>query len=194
MVMDDRGEARGLRWDQIKRRQWMRLHQKQKDGGKVSLYRGSSSTSLSKCIDVGLHALLAGQLNASPASPPRGAVAEVDRGRDRQRERRQPAQTQPASAIRQRQQTLGRNKRRSFASSKSNLHLHPPPKPTPNPPRETPKGKKKGHQERNALHGIVLTKGHPQRSKNSPHSATQQAPSFCRRCMQQPSRIVVLVR
>lgn len=42
-------EIRGPR-----RRQWMRLHQKPKDGGKVSLYRGSSSTSLSKCIDVGL--------------------------------------------------------------------------------------------------------------------------------------------
>lgn len=119
-------------------------------GREVSLYRGSSPTSLSKCIDVGLLCWQAarGQLEASSRPAQRvSSLAAKRRGevwwQGSQRERRQPAQTRPASAIRQRQQTLGRNKRRSFASSKSNLHLPPPPKPTPTPPVKRPKEKKR---------------------------------------------------
>lgn len=136
MGMDDRGEARGLRCTRNKKMAAKYL----------SLYRGSSSTSISKCIDVDLLCWQASSTRLQPrrqeARWQRWTVHGRCGGRDRQRERRQPAQTHPASAIRQRQQTLGRNKRRSFASSKSNLHLYPP-QTNPQPPKGSAQRKKK---------------------------------------------------
>lgn len=140
-----------------RRRQWTRLHQTKRRRQSIVVPRQQLHIAL-KMHNVGLLCWRASSTRLQPrhqeARWQRWAVA-----RDRQRERRQPAQTHPASAIRQRQQTLGRNKRRSFASSKNDLHLHPNQPPTP--PKGSQPKEKKGHQERNALHGIVCPDQRP---------------------------------
>src|SRR6187551_3031084 len=87
-------------------------------------------------------ALLAGQLNTSPASPPRDAVAEPRGGRcgrDRQREQRQPTQTrrQPSAPADLGQQASSDE---ALQAPKAPPH-HPPPNPQP-PPSEA-QGKKR---------------------------------------------------
>lgn len=165
---------------------------KQKDGGKVSLYRGSSSTSLSKCIMWVCFAGGPAQRVSSLATKRRGGRGGPWQGivNENGASQHRPIRRQPSASA-----------SRPWAATSDEALQAPkttstctPTNPQPPPREASPKKKKATKKGMPCTALFVLTKGHPQRSKNSPHSATQQAPSFCRRCMQLPSRIVVLVR
>lgn len=177
-----------------RRRQWMRLHQTKRRRQSIVVPRQQLHIAL-QMYNVGLLCWRASSTRLQPrhqeARWQRWAAAGVVAGivNENGASQHRPIRRQPSASA---SRPWAATSDEALQAPKTTSTCTPT---NPQPPKGSqPKEKKATKKGMPCTALFVLTKGHPQRSKNSPHSATQQAPSFCRRCMQLPSRIVVLVR